>query len=84
MSSTMNNSTMGNNMIYHMNPFHEDAEAFWTDLCRTFTKTVMLLCALIVPPLIMGYYEDWNVLSSFYYTVVMASTGTCTHNIFIV
>jgi len=52
----------------------QDEEPFWTELCRTFTKTVPLLCALIVPPLIMGYYEDWNVLSSFYYTVATATT----------
>lgn len=52
----------------------DEEESFWTEFCGTFGKTAPLLVALIVPPLIMGYYEDWNVLSSFYFTVVTAST----------
>jgi large-conductance mechanosensitive channel len=52
----------------------EEEQSFWSELLMTFGKVVPLLVALIVPPLIMGYYEDWNVLSSFYYTVITAST----------
>lgn len=66
------NGTSNVGMIMNL---HDEEEPFWADLCRMFGKTVPLLCALIVPPLIMGYYEDWNVLSSFYFTVATASTG---------
>jgi hypothetical protein len=52
----------------------EPRESFITEICRTTLRASPLLIALIVPPLIMGYYEDWNVLGSFYYTVLSAST----------
>mmetsp|Transcript_10708 Transcript_10708/g.13539 ORF Transcript_10708/g.13539 Transcript_10708/m.13539 type:complete len:267 (+) Transcript_10708:178-978(+) len=55
--------------------FFEEEKTMRYDLCKTFTKIVPMLVALIVPPLIMGYYEDWNVLSSLYFTVVTATTG---------
>ena len=54
----------------------EEEEPFWPDMFKNFAKAAPLLVALIVPPLIMGYYEDWNVLESLYFTVVTANTGT--------
>lgn len=53
----------------------EEEEGFWGEFCITARKVVPLLVALIVPPLIMGYYEDWDVLDTFYFTVVSSSTG---------
>lgn len=55
--------------------FLDEEESFWTEFCRTFRKTIPLLVALIVPPLIMGYYEEWGVLDTFYFTVASSSTG---------
>lgn len=52
----------------------EEESSFWSDLFRTVGQVTPMTFALIVPPLIMGYYEDWTVLSSFYFTVVSAST----------
>jgi hypothetical protein len=53
----------------------EESTNFKSDFCKTFCKTIPLMVALIVPPLIMGYDEQWSVLSSLYFTVVTASTG---------
>lgn len=53
----------------------EEEPIFWVDILRTAGKTAPWLVALIVPPLIMGYYEDWNVLMSVYFTVISFSTG---------
>lgn len=52
----------------------EESTNFKSDFCKTFCKTIPLMVALIVPPLIMGYDEQWSVLSSLYFTVVTAST----------
>lgn len=53
----------------------DDEVRFWPELCTSAGKGAPWLVALIVPPLIMGYYENWNVLSSFYFTIVTATTG---------
>ena len=53
----------------------EPEEAFWPEFCATFRKVVPLLVALIVPPLIMGYYEEWDVLDTIYFTIVSATTS---------
>ena len=55
--------------------FIDQGEPFWSEFCRSAGGTAPLIVALIVPPLIMGYYEDWNVLQSFYFTVNTATTG---------
>lgn len=53
----------------------DQEESFWPEFCSNFRKVVPLLVALIVPPLIMGYYEDWDVLDTIYFTIVSATTG---------
>lgn len=52
----------------------DDEVRFWPELCTSAGKGTPLVVALVVPPLIMGYYENWNVLSSFYFTVVTSTT----------
>ena len=53
----------------------EEEENFRSDFIKSLTATAPAIGSLIIPPLIMGYYEQWGVLQSLYFTVTSASTG---------
>lgn len=52
----------------------EEEESFRSEFIETLLRTIPLFVSLIIPPLIMGYYEDWGIIQSFYFTVVSAGT----------
>lgn len=52
----------------------EEEESFRSDFIRSLATIAPVIGSLIIPPLIMGYYENWGVLQSLYFTVASAST----------
>jgi len=40
-----------------------------------FDKLFSLLLALIFPSMIIGYYEGWSIMQSFYFCAITATTG---------
>jgi len=52
-----------------------DNETFLSDFLKCCLKSIPWLIALVVLPLIMGYYEGWSILGCIYFTINVTSTG---------